>query len=52
LVPRRVPEVKIFVGLLTHEIALSLVVSEWTVKNDWRVAHVWPKKELASDGIH
>ena len=22
------------------------------VKNDWRVAHVWPRKELASDGIH
>ena len=52
LVLRRVPELNIFAGLLTHEIALSRAVSERTVKNDWRVAHVWPKKELASDGIH
>ena len=51
LVPRRVPELNIFAGLLTRKIALSPVVTERTVKDDWRVARVWPRKKLASDGI-
>ena len=50
LVPRRVPELNIFAGLLTRKIALSLVVSKRTVKDDWRVARVWLSKELACDG--
>ena len=50
LVPRREPGLNIFAGLLTRKIALSLVVSKRTVKDDWRVARVWLSKELACDG--
>jgi RNA polymerase sigma factor (TIGR02999 family) len=46
----RVAELKLFAGLLTHEIALSLKVSERTVKEDWRVARAWLMKELSGDG--
>ena len=43
----RVAELKLFAGLLTNELALSLGVSERTVKEDWRVARAWLMKELA-----
>jgi RNA polymerase sigma factor (TIGR02999 family) len=45
----RVAELKIFGGLQTREIALSVGVSERTVKEDWRVARAWLMKELAAE---
>jgi hypothetical protein len=44
LVPRRVPELNTFAGLLTHEIALSLIVSERTLRTTggWLACHRIP----------
>lgn len=43
LLPRhaRVIELRFFTGLTIDETALALGVSDWTIKNDWRVARAW-----------
>lgn len=42
----RVVELRYFAGMSIEETAEVLGVSEWTVKNDWRVARAWLKVQL------
>ena len=42
----RVVELRYFAGMSIEETAEVLGVSEWTVKNDWRVARAWLKTQL------
>lgn len=45
----RVVELRYFAGMSIEETAEVLGVSEWTVKNDWRVARAWLKVQLQSE---
>ena len=42
----RVAELRFFAGLSVEEVADALEVSERTVKNDWRFARAWLRREL------
>ncbi|MEO1527400.1 MAG: sigma-70 family RNA polymerase sigma factor [Planctomycetota bacterium] len=42
----RVIELRFFAGLTIEEVAESLGISDWTVKNDWRVARAWLLRQL------
>ncbi len=42
-------ELRFFTGLSIAETAEVLDVSEWTIKNDWRVARVWLLMKLNSE---
>lgn len=42
----KVVELRFFADLTIEEVAESLGVSDWTVKNDWRVARAWMLKQL------
>lgn len=46
----RVVELRFFGGLTEAEAALALGVSERTVRNDWRTARAWLRRELAGSG--
>jgi len=48
--PRRakVAELRYFAGMTEKEMAYVLVVSERTVRDDWRVARAWLARELSS----
>jgi len=39
-------EMRFFAGLSIAEVAASLVVSDWTIENEWRVARAWLAREL------
>lgn len=41
----RVAEMRLFAGMLVREIAVCLGISERTVREDWRVARAWLRKE-------
>jgi len=43
----RIAEMRLFAGMLMKEIAAYLGVSERTVRNDWRVARAWLRKEVS-----
>src|SRR5690606_8739102 len=43
----KVVELRFFGGLTDAEAALALGVSERTVRNDWRTARAWLRRELA-----
>jgi RNA polymerase sigma-70 factor, ECF subfamily len=45
----RVVELKFFAGLGLEEIAAALGVSRSTVRDDWRMARVWLRRELERD---
>ncbi|MEL6108081.1 MAG: sigma-70 family RNA polymerase sigma factor [Planctomycetota bacterium] len=42
----KVVELRFFADLTIEEVAESLGVSDWTVKNDWRVARAWMLRQL------
>ena len=42
----RVVELRYFGGLSIEETATALGVSDWTVKNDWRLARAWLMTQL------
>ena len=42
----RVVELRYFGGMSVEETATALGVSEWTVKNDWRMARSWLMTQL------
>jgi RNA polymerase sigma-70 factor, ECF subfamily len=46
----KVVELRFFGGLTEAEAALALGVSERTVRNDWRTARAWLRRELAGGG--
>lgn len=46
----QVVELRYFAGCTIEETADSLAVSPETVKNDWRFAKAWLKRELATNG--
>jgi RNA polymerase sigma factor (sigma-70 family) len=39
---------RIFAGLSVEETALALGVSEGTVKNEWKFARAWLRREIAA----
>lgn len=45
----RIVELRVFVGLTAKETAHVLGVSERTVHEDWRVAKMWLRRELAAE---
>ena len=46
----RVVELRFYAGLTEPEIAEVIGVTERTVRNDWRAARAWLRRELAGDG--
>jgi len=42
-------ELRFFGGLTVEETARVISVSPWKVKNDWRIAKAWIKKEICKD---
>src|SRR5690606_32398908 len=46
----KVVELRFFGGLTEAEAARALNVSERTVRNDWRTARAWLRRELAGSG--
>jgi DNA-directed RNA polymerase specialized sigma24 family protein len=42
----QVAEMRLFGGMLVHEVAEAIGVSERTVKDDWRVARAWLARRL------
>lgn len=45
----RVVEMRFFGGLSVAETAMTLGVSDDTVKRDWRIAKLWLRKALADN---
>jgi len=43
----RVAELRLFSGMVIREIAACLGVSERTIRDDWRVARAWIRKEVS-----
>lgn len=48
----RVVELRYFGGMSVEETAEALGVHPTTVKNDWRMAKLWLKRELSPKGAH
>ena len=46
----KVVEMRFFAGMTEPDIAEVLGVTERTVRNDWRAARAWLRRELAGDG--